>query len=73
MKKKKKNMAMGIYGGMLPRSIFETLDVVMSILLLLEQLILWQTLFKFFAHNSEFFTKHGTFCLYIFDLCMLKM
>ena len=32
-------MALGISGGMLPRKIFETLDTVMGILVLFEQIL----------------------------------
>ena len=66
-------MALEISVGMLSRKIFETLDAVMGILVLFEQLILWQILFRFFTLNSESFTKNGTFCLHVYDLCVLKM
>ena len=49
---------------MLPRKIFETLDAEMAILVLFKQLILWQILFKFFAHNSESFIKCGSLHVY---------
>ena len=50
-------MALGGFGGMLPRKVFKNLDTVMAILALFEQ-FLWQILFNFFASYSKSFTKY---------------
>ena len=63
-------MALGGYGGMLPRKVFKNLDTAMAILELFEQ-FLWQILFNFFASNSKSFSKYDTFCSHIFDLFVL--
>ena len=53
---------------MLPQKIFENLPTVVAILVLFEQFLLFrQILFKFFARNSECFTKYDACCSDIFD------
>ena len=56
---------------MLLRKIFENLHAVMTILALFLT-IFGKKLFNCFVPNSECFTKYGTFCSHILDLCVLK-